>query len=126
MSLRRSLCAQLPNHRQQQQSDKRFQPWCHRLALRGEEKKKKQQSKMHRSPCKTVHAIFTLLFVKTLSVKKKKRDPLKRISGRDLPAQKEFPDDTQQCVSLLKPREVFVQSVHSFRVLVNFNQTRRY
>lgn len=32
LSLRRSLRAQLPHHRQQQQSDKRFELWCHHLS----------------------------------------------------------------------------------------------
>lgn len=73
----------------------------------------------------TLRANFTVLFVRTLYVRKK------TYPSNDFPgeteidyahsAKREFPEDTQK-LELLITREVFVQSVHSSRVLVNFNQ----
>lgn len=75
----------------------------------------------------TARANFTLLFVRTSSVKNVSHERLSR-RNRDRSGAKEFPEDSSGALlqlvdRLLKPREGFVQSVHSSRVLVNLNKT---
>ena len=77
----------------------------------------------------TLRANFTVLFVRTSYVEKKTKNkkrilrPIFRAKLRSIlrTAQKEFLGDTEK-LELLITREVFVQSVHSSRLLVNFNQ----
>lgn len=114
LSLRRSLRAQLPHHRQQQQPGYRFQLRCHQSIL-----KKFYKRRCPREGCSILS--LSLSFVRTLSV-----------WGREASHAQNFGLRAKhtKTVSLWLPGrfklvDVCLQHVHSSRVLVNWQDYNR-
>lgn len=103
VSLRRSVRAHLPHHRQQQQSDKRFELWCHHLTPPPPPPQKQYQ--IDRSSCNSLRDLY---FAMCQNIVCEKRNPINENGATEI----DFQMICALCNLLLelpKPREGFVQ-----------------
>lgn len=117
LSLRRSLRAQLPHHRQQQQPGYRFQLRCHQSIL----KKLNKRRRCPREGCAILS--LSLSFVRTLSVWGREASHAQNFGLRAKHTKNCFPVD--RLPGRFKLLDVFLQHVHSSRVLVNWQDYNR-